>query len=62
MAAKNRLNVCFIDILLSNSYLRQICDLPFPPTPLPSPKLYDELCGVMGGLINPNMAVNVLQT
>ena len=38
MAAKNRLNVCFIDVLLIDSYQRQICDLPFLSTSLPSPE------------------------
>ena len=38
MAAKNRLNVCFIDVLLSDSYEKQMCDLSFLSTSLPSPE------------------------
>ena len=61
MATKNPPNVCFIDVLLSDLYQRQICDLHFLPTSLPSPEaIYDALCSVMGGLLNPNMAANDL--
>ena len=38
MAAKNRINVCFIDVLQSDTYQKQICDLPFLLTSLPSPE------------------------
>ena len=32
----------------------------FYQPPYPHPKLYNALCSVMGGMINPNMAVNDL--
>ena len=63
MAAKHPPNVCFTDVLLSDLYRRQICDLPFLSTSLPSPEatcIYDALFSVMGGLLNPNMAANGL--
>ena len=50
-----------IYLLLSDSYQRQICDFPFLSTSLLSPEaIYDALCSVIRGLINPNMVANDL--
>ena len=38
-----------------------ICDFTFLSTSLPSTEaIYDAICSVMGGMINPNMAANDL--
>ena len=58
MAAKNRFNVCFIDVLQSDSYLDKCVIYLFYQPPYPHPKLYDALCSVTGGLISPNVAAN----
>ena len=58
MAPKNQ---CFLNVLLSDSYEKQICVIYlFYQPPYPHTKLYDALCSVMGGLINPNMTANGL--
>ena len=41
--------------------IKQICDVPFLSTSLPSPEAIDDaLFSIMGGLLNPNMAANDL--